>query len=87
MSSDKNIKSKDLTPNFCRNGRENGKMSNLQTIILAISLILAGLFIGGIYEIRSIHGQVAFKINKFTGTIWGCRVVPMVETFECVKIE
>ncbi len=61
-------------------------MSNLQTIILAVSLILAGLFIGGIYEIRSIHGPIAFKINKFTGTLWSCREVPKVETYECVKL-
>ena len=61
-------------------------MSNLQTIILAISLILAGLLIGGIYEIRSIHGPLAFKINRFTGTIWGCTAVPEGETYECVKL-
>jgi hypothetical protein len=57
-------------------------MSNLQTIILALSLIVAGLLVGGIYEIEtSGNGIIGYKVNRFTGSISICTLNQ--KTWEC----
>ncbi len=52
-------------------------------LALALAIGLAGLEIGGIYHVTAVNPTfgVAYKLNRFTGTLWICTV-----TSGCAKL-
>ena len=64
-------------------------MSNIVALALVAALVLAGFLIGGIYEFETTPARaVAYRMNKFTGSMAicdvsssraGCKILPLID--------
>lgn len=47
----------------------------LRAVIVTVGATVVALALTGVYSVTDTNGEVTYKINKLTGTVWLCRAM------------